>query len=180
MHTSYTNGMLDQRGWGRLSKCSRLYYHKSSLVTNFVQTYCLISIYNGIYTVCSNEWTGQTGWPINRTYHLCVQNLQVFESKVMDNILIYLQKWDILDPNSMQTQHLSPVLCCKHDILMYLDENLTKPRFSMKKKSDTKILLTPKALESIWNIFKNKFILLCAPNVMFQLKHKILATYSQN
>ena len=40
-----TNGMLDQRGGG----------YKSSLVTYFVQTCSLISIHNGMYTVCSND-----------------------------------------------------------------------------------------------------------------------------
>ena len=46
---SYKNGMLGQREEG----CQNA--HQSSLVANFAQTCSLISIYNGMYTVCSYD-----------------------------------------------------------------------------------------------------------------------------
>ena len=51
-HTSYKNGMLDQRGEG----CQNAQKHtiiKGHLVTNFIQTCSLISIYNDMHTVFS-------------------------------------------------------------------------------------------------------------------------------
>ena len=56
----------------------------------------------------------------------------------MDNILINQKQWKILDPNSMQTQHSAPVLCCKHYMSMYLDEYRTKLWLSAKKKCSKK------------------------------------------
>ena len=35
--------------WGKLSKCSKTLYYKSSFVTYFVQTCSLIPIHNGMY-----------------------------------------------------------------------------------------------------------------------------------
>ena len=58
------------------------------------------------------------------------------------------------DPCFMQRQQ---ALCCKHYMFMYLDENLTKTRPSVKTIWAQKYPhpLNPKKLEIICNIFQN-------------------------
>ena len=53
LYTSYTNDMFDQKG--QAVKMLKTNYYRSLLVTIFVQTCSLISIYNGMYTVCSYD-----------------------------------------------------------------------------------------------------------------------------
>ena len=66
---------------------------------------------------------------------------------------------------------LSPVLCCKHYISMYLDEYLTKLWFSLEKILVTKNTHTPKLLGPGINMyymyFPNIFLLLGALNARF-------------
>ena len=52
LHTPSKNGMRGQRGEG----CQNaIFFYKSSLVANFLQTCSLISMHNVMYTVCSSD-----------------------------------------------------------------------------------------------------------------------------
>ena len=48
-------------GGGKMSKCSKTNYYKSTLVIFFVHTCSLISIYNGMYSVFCYDTPQLTG-----------------------------------------------------------------------------------------------------------------------
>ena len=81
LNTSYKMACLAKVGKAVKMLKKNYIYYKSALVTNFVQTCSLISIYKGMYTVCSyyiihHSEQVRLNYKSNR-YNLCARHLQV-------------------------------------------------------------------------------------------------------